>query len=173
MLTPSFSKTLPIWENLKNIQTLTSYPGLCFWLIQVLLKVLKSLEYIFDEKIKFWNEFNTSQFLICWTFLFSDQNSVQCINAIILKKSWNQLFFFNKNFDLTEFSLTHFRQKFRESNGFTKEITKELIWRNIFSVRRVNFSFSHTCFLLEEYFVKLNYTIIIIWIDFMKFFIEL
>ena len=30
------------------------------------------------------------------------------------------------------FNLSHFWQKFRESNVFTKEITKELIWRNIF-----------------------------------------
>ena len=28
---------------------------------------------------------------------------------------------------LWNFSLTFFRQKFRESNGFTKQITKELI----------------------------------------------
>ena len=41
-----------------------------------------------------------------------------------------------------EFFLTHFWQKFRENNGFTKEITKELIWRNIFSVR-VKSSFFH------------------------------
>ena len=34
--------------------------------------------------------------------------------------------------------LSHtFSQKFRESNGLTKEITKELIWRNFFSV--INF----------------------------------
>ena len=33
---------------------------------------------------------------------------------------------------LLGFSPTHFWQKFRESNVFTKEITKELIWRNIF-----------------------------------------
>ena len=32
---------------------------------------------------------------------------------------------------LWNFSLTLFRQKFRESNVFTKEITKEMIWRNI------------------------------------------
>ena len=44
---------------------------------------------------------------------------------------------------LWNFSLTLFRQKFRESNGFTKQITIELIWRNIFSVRP-NFSFSHS-----------------------------
>ena len=30
------------------------------------------------------------------------------------------------------FTLTHFWQKFRESNVFTIEIAKELIWRNIF-----------------------------------------
>ena len=36
---------------------------------------------------------------------------------------------------LRKFSLTHFWQKFREINGFTKEVTKELISRNIFSVR--------------------------------------
>ena len=40
---------------------------------------------------------------------------------------------------LRNFTLTHFWQNFRESNGFTKELTKLLIWRIIFSVR-VNFS---------------------------------
>ena len=44
---------------------------------------------------------------------------------------------------LRKFSLTLFWQKFRESNVFTKEITKELISRNFFSVRE-NFSFFHT-----------------------------
>ena len=44
---------------------------------------------------------------------------------------------------LPRFSLTHSWQKFRESNVFTKEITKELIWRNIFLVR-LNLSFFHT-----------------------------
>jgi len=40
--------------------------------------------------------------------------------------------------------LSHFfGQKFRETNVFTKEITEELIWRNIFLVR-VNVSFYHT-----------------------------
>ena len=43
-----------------------------------------------------------------------------------------------------QFSLTHFLQKFRESNVFTKEITKELISRNFFSVRE-NFSFFLNC----------------------------
>ena len=42
-----------------------------------------------------------------------------------------------------QFSLTHFWQKFRESKAFTKEINKELIWRNIFLVR-LNFSSFHT-----------------------------
>ena len=32
---------------------------------------------------------------------------------------------------LREFSLTIFWQKFREINGFTRYISKELIWRNI------------------------------------------
>ena len=36
-----------------------------------------------------------------------------------------------------------FWQKFRENDVFIKEITKELIWRNIFSVR-VNFTFFYT-----------------------------
>ena len=40
---------------------------------------------------------------------------------------------------LLRFSLTHFWQKFRESNVFTKE----LIWGNIFFVR-LNFSLFHT-----------------------------
>ena len=42
-----------------------------------------------------------------------------------------------------KFSLTLFCQKFRESNSFTREVTKELISRNIFSVRE-NFSCFHT-----------------------------
>ena len=35
---------------------------------------------------------------------------------------------------LLNFNLTHFWQKFRESNVLTKEITKELIWRKFFSI---------------------------------------
>ena len=42
-----------------------------------------------------------------------------------------------------KFTLTLFWQKFRQSNVFTKESTKKVIWRNIFSVR-INFSFFHT-----------------------------
>ena len=38
---------------------------------------------------------------------------------------------------------TYLWQKFRDNNAFTKEVTKELIWRNFFSVT-VNFSFFHT-----------------------------
>ena len=44
---------------------------------------------------------------------------------------------------LLKFTLTIFSQIFRESNTFTKEITKALIWRNIFYVR-VFFTFFHT-----------------------------
>ena len=40
---------------------------------------------------------------------------------------------------LLKLSLALFRQKFRESNNFTREVTKELISRNIFSVKE-NFS---------------------------------
>ena len=78
MLTPSFSKNGPIWENLKNTSTLDSYPELSIVLRMILLKVLKALECMFDEKIGFWDQSYTSQFLIFWTFLFSDQNSVHC-----------------------------------------------------------------------------------------------
>ena len=42
-----------------------------------------------------------------------------------------------------KFTLTLFWLKFRESNRFTKEITKQLIWRNIF-FSESNFSFYHT-----------------------------
>ena len=52
---------------------------------------------------------------------------------------------------LRKFSLTFFWQKFRETNGFTKEITKELISRNIFSVRE-NFRNFHT--VMGHYVVK-------------------
>ena len=95
MLTPSFSKNGPIWENLKNTSTLNSYPALSFGMITILLKVLKSLECIIDEKSEFWNKFHTSQFLIFWTFLFSDQNSVHesflyvCYVAKVISENWN------------------------------------------------------------------------------------
>ena len=40
-------------------------------------------------------------------------------------------------------TLTHFTQKFRESNVIAEEITKELISRIFFAVK-VNLSFFHT-----------------------------
>ena len=47
-----------------------------------------------------------------------------------------------------------FGKKYRENNSFTKEITKDMIWRNIFSVR-VNFSLYHTVRLISlEFYVK-------------------
>ena len=49
----------------------------------------------------------------------------------------------NTVWKLWKFSLALFLKKFHESNGFTIEVTKELISRNIFSVRE-NFSFFHT-----------------------------
>ena len=45
---------------------------------------------------------------------------------------------------LQKFIHTHFCQKFRETDVITKEVSKELISRNIFSVR-VNFLFSTLC----------------------------
>ena len=42
-----------------------------------------------------------------------------------------------------KFTLTLFWQKFRECNDFTKEVSKELILRNIFQVREI-FPFFHT-----------------------------
>ena len=44
------------------------------------------------------------------------------------------------NCQLQKFSLTIFSQKFRETNGCTKELTKELIWRNIWWERISRFS---------------------------------
>ena len=93
-------------------------------------------------------------------------STVQC-GKTINYLSWNQLFttFPSKNVAFTiflkvweriivisifqctiwfaHFTVTLFWQKFRESNVFTNNgITKELVWRNIFSVT-VNFSFPH------------------------------
>ena len=42
-----------------------------------------------------------------------------------------------------------FGQNFRENNVFAKEINKEIIWQNIFSVRSE--SFIATIFLLKEF----------------------
>ena len=48
---------------------------------------------------------------------------------------------------LRKFTVTLLWQKFRESNVFTKENTKESIWRNFLCVT-VNFSFSTLCYVL-------------------------
>ena len=45
--------------------------------------------------------------------------------------------------EIMEIPSQAFSQKFRESNIFTNQVTKELISQNIFSVRE-NFSFFHT-----------------------------
>ena len=58
---------------------------------------------------------------------------------------------------LWQFILTFFFwQKFRQINAFTKEITKQLIWRNILSVR-VNFSFFSHCSLEMWNFREIEY----------------
>ena len=49
----------------------------------------------------------------------------------------------NTAWKIWKFTVTHLWQKIRESNGFTKEVTKGLIWRFFFSVT-VNFSFFHS-----------------------------
>ena len=76
--------------------------------------------------------------------------------------------FYNYNITVWKLCLTLFWQKFRESNVFTKQITKKLIWRNIFSVR-LNFSFFHNVNMQcnvekwkilphqKKYFVKLTF----------------
>ena len=82
-----------------------------------------------------------------------DKNFVK--STVLLKKllkSWfHEIFFsvrehvsfFHTVDTVLKFTVTHLWQKFREFNGFTKEVTKELIWRNFFSMA-VNFSFFHT-----------------------------
>ena len=77
--------------------------------------------------------FRKNCYIVDLTNFFSVRDNFSFFHTAVKRtvwKSWN-------------FSLTLFQQKFRESNGFTKQITKELIWRNIFSVRP-NFSFFHT-----------------------------
>ena len=78
--------------------------------------------------------------------LFTPINSSNCLHSPNLRifslwKHWNvrnvnpfmKMSFKTHSVEITlRFSLTHFWQKSRESNGFTKEITKTLIWRNIF-----------------------------------------
>jgi len=46
---------------------------------------------------------------------------------------------------LRKFSLTLFLTKFRQSNGFAKEVTKELISRNIFFGEREIMVFPYAC----------------------------
>ena len=60
----------------------------------------------------------------------------------------------------------HHWQKFRESNGFTKENTKWLIWRNIYTAR-VNFSFTFRTNFLWNSFTNQQ------WIILMKRFHEI
>ena len=138
--------------------------------------------------------FHPSEFLFLWklqTFsLFISRkfcdSMAQCAHHSVEKReifshqkniSWNHLFskMLSRNFcqkcvkeNFRNFSLTLFWQKFRETNIFTKEVTKELISRNIFSVRE-NFLFFHTVHCgnygnllsLKKYFVKLSTYLVI------------
>ena len=77
--------------------------------------------------------FRKNCYIVDLTNFFSVRDNFSFFHTAVKRtvwKSWN-------------FSLTLFQQKFRESNGYTKQITKELIWRNIFSMRP-KFSFFHT-----------------------------
>ena len=74
-------------------------------------------------------------------------------NGMKIKISWNWhaplsfgIILISRKFQRLYCHTAHFHAilaKVRESNVFTKEITKEMIWRNIFSVR-VNFWNYHT-----------------------------
>ena len=68
--------------------------------------------------------------------------------------------------DITEI-LSRFWQKFRESNVFTKEVSKKLISRKKMSVRE-NFSFFHTVVrkIAENFFVR-HFSL---YVSFTKFF---
>ena len=99
--------------------------------------------------------------------LFTPINSSNCLHSPNLRifslwKHWNvrnvnpfmKMSFKTHSVEITlRFSLTHFWQKSRESNGFTKEITKELIWQNCFHWER-NFRF-YTWFEFTEKFLLL------------------
>ena len=82
-----------------------------------------------------------------------------CTCTQLLWKLWKTLTIFWQKFhesnttyakELNSIEITYFTkylrkyQKFRENNGFTKEITKQLIWWNIYLVR-VNFPLYIQC----------------------------
>ena len=60
---------------------------------------------------------------------------------------------------LRKFTITHFWQKFREINVFSKEVTKELIWRKKFSgEREFRVDYFHTVMtMIWEWITKLSY----------------
>ena len=118
----------------------------------------KSKHIFLSHEMKFGSWW--SALIISWKWyicLFTPINSSNCLHSPNLRifslwKHWNvrnvnpfmKMSFKTHSVEITlRFSLTHFWQKSRESNGFTKEITKELIWRNIFFMR-LNFQFFHT-----------------------------
>ena len=82
--------------------------------------------------LNFRLRFNTSHFLqkLHETNVF---DTIQYIAQINLKRTVRKL---------QLFSLKHFWQKFHESNDFTKKFTRQLISRNIFTVRE-NFCFPY------------------------------
>ena len=84
--------------------------------------------------------------LLCGFFVksrpnFDLQKLCETNNKQLLFEFWKTDFtkFFENNSSHRNFSLlTHFWQKFRETNVFTKEITLELISRNIFRWERIS-----------------------------------
>ena len=77
-------------------------------------------------------------------FFCEKVNLTECLQKNVGEKLSNYHTVQYTVWKLQKFSLTLFLQKFRESNGFTKEITKLLIWRNFFQWDRIS-SFSILC----------------------------
>ena len=100
-----------------------------------------------------WNSFTNQQWIILmkrFHEIFPNKRGL-CIRDSKMFKVWVSNKWLNHEWvtdaqcvKLWKFSLTLFWQKFRETNVFTNEVTRELISRNIFSVRN-NFLFFHTC----------------------------
>ena len=83
-----------------------------------------------------------------WFNLLTHKKIIEFIITASKNKKPNGEVWMADRVEITEILSHTFWQKFREINGFTKEVTKELISRNILLVRE-NFAFFHTVTLWE------------------------
>ena len=131
-LTVLFEMLKKLWTwNCKNV----------FWISREIKNYnLQSGKKIVTQTVKkYFLEFNSHY--IYWRNRWFHGNFVKKPVTVCKLRNFHTVDMLYIVWKIQKFPLTRLWLNFSESNGFTIEVTKEVIWRNI-SLLRVNFSFS-------------------------------